>query len=64
MAVRSHMLHHALNRAGNGIGATTGERIAGVGGKGTNLAGGYPQACGARLQSTQHDAVARQDETT
>mgnify|MGYP003335381037 CR=1 FL=1 len=59
----AHVLHHPLDRAGDGIGAATGQRIAGVGGKWTDVARGDPQARGAGLQGAQHDAVAGQDES-
>ena len=56
------MLNHAFHRTGNRVGATAGEGVAGVGGKLTDFAGGHVQACGTRLQRTQHDAVARQNQ--
>ena len=53
---------HALDGAGDGVGAAAGQRVGRVGGKAPHLAGGHAQAGGAAFQRAQHDAVARQDE--
>jgi hypothetical protein len=41
--VVAHMGHHALYCAGDGVGTTTGECVAGVGGERADIAGGYAQ---------------------
>mgnify|MGYP003895968727 CR=1 FL=1 len=58
----SQVLHHALTRPGNGVSATAGQGVAGVGGKRGHLARGHMQSGSARLEGTQHDAVARQNQ--
>ncbi len=61
-AVIAHMLHHPFDGARDGIGAATGQGVAGVGRKRSDVAGRNVQARRARLERTQHDAVTRQDE--
>jgi 2-polyprenyl-6-methoxyphenol hydroxylase-like FAD-dependent oxidoreductase len=43
---------------GDGVGAAAGQGVAGVGGKGRDIARGHMQTGRAGLQGTQHDAVA------
>ena len=57
------MLNHPLDRASNRKSTAAGQGVAGVGGKFTHISSGHAQPRRARLQSAQHDAVTRQDQS-